>query len=227
MISQKLTTLLDFLIVVVLVICVGDNNMSFIRDFTDFFKVVGCSVVQHKPGDKAFEGSHIYNFGQVEENFWRGSEPKELSDYQGLVEHYGIKTIIDLRDSNSEESAEAKKFCESAGIKLIELPLKDTEAPTHVQEKEILVLLNRIKYPAPNFKPVFVHCRGARHRTGIFVAMYRILYCKYDLDKAYKEMKDYDFYSVFGHKDLKEYIENFYERWAKQLTNELLKKSGK
>ena len=54
--------------------------------------------------------------------------------------------------------------------------------------------------------PVYVHCAGGRHRTGAMTAVYRMTVQGWDVDRAYEEMKDYDFYTRWGHKDMKRFV---------------------
>ncbi|MCI0337917.1 MAG: hypothetical protein L0226_10090, partial [Acidobacteria bacterium] len=58
--------------------------------------------------------------------------------------------------------------------------------------------------------PVFVHCAGGRHRTGVLIAIYRMEVYGWDARKAYDEMKDYKFYSSFGHGEMKDYVFDYY-----------------
>jgi protein-tyrosine phosphatase len=59
---------------------------------------------------------------------------------------------------------------------------------------------------------VFVHCKGGRHRTGEMTAIYRITHDGWSDDKAYDEMKKYDFEdSFFYPRSLKKYVFSYYE----------------
>ncbi|HYV05744.1 MAG TPA: hypothetical protein VFB82_14215, partial [Blastocatellia bacterium] len=60
--------------------------------------------------------------------------------------------------------------------------------------------------------PFYVHCAGGRHRTGVMGAMYRFNHDEWNYDRAYEEMKNYDFYTRFGHGSLKKYIEDYWQR---------------
>ena len=65
--------------------------------------------------------------------------------------------------------------------------------------------------------PVYVHCKGGRHRTGEMTAIYRISRDGWSADQAYEEMKRYDFEdSFFYPRTLKKYVYSYY----KQLTSE-------
>jgi len=35
---------------------------------------------------------------------------------------------------------------------------------------------------------------------------------QWDFDKVYAEMKDYDFYTRFGHGDMKKFVEDYWQR---------------
>jgi len=59
----------------------------------------------------------IDNFGQVNENYFRGAQPDER-DYADLAA-LGVKTVIDLqRDGSSPE----ERLVKAAGMKFIEFP---------------------------------------------------------------------------------------------------------
>ena len=43
-------------------------------------------------------------------------------------------------------------------------------------------------------------------------AMYRFNHDEWNYDRAYEEMKNYDFYTRFGHGALKKYVEDYWQR---------------
>ncbi len=149
----------------------------------------------------------IENFGKVNDNYYRGSQPKgrEFDD----LKNFGIKTIVDLRKDRLDE---AEAWAHAAGLQYIHIPLTTKRAATEEQTKEFLSIVN----DDANW-PVFVHCKGGRHRTGEMTAIYRITHDGWTADEAYKEMKKYDFEdSWFYPRSLKKYVFAFYERFAAQ-----------
>src|SRR5512146_1700774 len=63
-------------------------------------------------------GIHIGNFGQINQNYYRGAQPNasEFMELQGL----GIKTVIDLQeDGNRKEPA----WVRAAGMQYFNIPL--------------------------------------------------------------------------------------------------------
>jgi protein tyrosine/serine phosphatase len=152
----------------------------------------------------------IENFGKVNDNYYRGSQP--TADQFDELKRLGIKTIVDLRkDSIEGASGQARK----AGLEYVNIPLTTKRAATENQTTQFLNLVND-----PANLPVYVHCKGGRHRTGEMTAIYRITNHGWSGDKAYAEMKKYDFEdSFFYPRSLKKYVFSYYERFKSQKTS--------
>ena len=148
----------------------------------------------------AFPNIRVKNFGQMDDRFFRGAQPEER-DYKDLAA-LGVKTIIDLRD---DPTSYEKRDAESAGMRYVNIPMSDSGRPRDEQIEQFLKLTND-----PATGRFFVHCAGGRHRTGVMGAVYRMSHDGWDFDRAYKEMKDYDFYTRFGHGSLKDYVQDYY-----------------
>ena len=144
----------------------------------------------------------IKNFGCINENFYRGAQPKE-QDYADLA-GMGVKTVIDLQ---REGQAEEQALVEAQGMKFIRIPMSDKSQPSADQADQFLKIVND-----PANQPVFVHCAGGRHRTGAMSAIYRITRDGWSADQAFLEMKHYDFEYGMGHGSLKRYVFDFYSK---------------
>jgi protein tyrosine/serine phosphatase len=156
-------------------------------------------------GDSSKSGSlgmdvGVDNFGQVTEFFFRGAQPKG-EEYKKLAA-LGIKTVIDLRNDPKDY---ARELCEGAGMRYINFPLNDKESPSPEAPSKFLELINNRE----NW-PVYVHCAGGRHRTGAMAAVFRMTVQGWDINRAYQEMKTYDFYTRWGHKPIKEFVFDYY-----------------
>ncbi len=149
-----------------------------------------------------FSNIKIKNFGQMDERFYRGAQPKE-KDYKELAA-LGIKTVIDLRDEPTDYE---KPAVEALGMRYVNLPMSDKDYPQEEQIKAFLKLAND-----PLTGKFYVHCAGGRHRTGVIGAVYRFTHDHWTYDQVYKEMKDYDFYTRWGHGDMKKYVEDYWQR---------------
>ncbi|MEA2204854.1 MAG: tyrosine-protein phosphatase [Blastocatellia bacterium] len=157
------------------------------------------ATAKDKPS--AFSNIRIKNFGQMSERFYRGAQPKE-EDYQSLKD-LGVNTIIDLRDTPTDYE---KRSTEALGMRYINIPMVDKGYPESAQIEQFLKLAND-----PATGKFFVHCAGGRHRTGIMGAVYRFTVDRWNYDQVYSEMKNYDFYSSWGHGDQKKYVQDY---WA-------------
>ncbi len=146
---------------------------------------------------------NIDNFGQVNDHIYRGGQP-EGDNYRQLAA-LGVKTIVDLRgDYESDERA----LSERAGLRYINLPLAPKRYPQADAAQRFLEIVN----DQANW-PVYVHCAGGKHRTGVMVAAYRMSVDGWNIERAYQEMKDYGFYTGMGHGCYKDYIYDYQRDW--------------
>src|SRR5258706_15173 len=147
----------------------------------------------------AFPNIRVKNFGQMDDRFYRGAQPEER-DYKDLAA-LGVKTIVDLRD---DPTSYEKRDAEAAGMRYVNIPMSDSSRPRDEQIAQFLKLAND-----PATGRFFVHCAGGRHRTGVMGAVYRMTHDRWGFDQAYQEMKNYDFYTRFGHGALKDYVQDY------------------
>src|SRR5689334_3353594 len=158
----------------------------------------GTAAVAKKSPDGAFAKVKIDNFGQMDERFYRGGRPKQ-SDFQ-VLKDLGINTIIDLTDNTPEE----RGYAETVGLKYVNIAIPDKHDPSDAQVAEFLKLVND-----PATGKFYVHCAGGRHRTGVMGAIYRFNNYHWNFDQVYSEMKKYDFYTRWGHGNMKKFVEDY------------------
>ena len=144
----------------------------------------------------------IKNFGRINDNYFRGAQPSS-GDYPDLAS-IGVKTVIDL---TSDGRADEKGFVERAGMKFYRIPLTTSDRPPAAAVTQFLKLVNE-----PANWPVYVHCQGGRHRTGVMTAVYRMTKDGWNADHAYEEMKQYHFEGFPGHPVLKSFVYDYYGR---------------
>ena len=148
----------------------------------------------------------IKNFGQMDNRFFRGGQPKE-NEYQELAA-LGIKTVIDLQD---DPTSYEKQSVEALGMKYINIPMSDSRYPESAKIEQFLKLVDD-----PSTGKFFVHCAGGRHRTGVMGAVYRFNHYNWNYDQVYAEMKKYDFYTRWGHGDMKKFVQDYATSFQKQ-----------
>ena len=148
---------------------------------------------------EAFPNIKIKNFGQMDDRFFRGGQPKE-DQYQELSA-LGITTVIDLQDAPTSYE---KQNVEALGMKYINIPMSDKDYPESAKIEQFLKLVND-----PSTGKFYVHCAGGRHRTGVMGAVYRFNHYNWNYDQVYAEMKRYDFYTRWGHGDMKKFVQDY------------------
>jgi tyrosine-protein phosphatase SIW14 len=151
---------------------------------------------------QAFPNVSIKNFGQMDERLYRGAQPLP-GDYQALKD-LGITTVVDLRnDPTDYEKTEVEKL----GMKYVNIPMSGWKTPKDRDVEQFLQLMNDEATGT-----VYVHCKAGIHRTGVAGAVYRFTKYGWDYDKAYGEMKNYNFSSGLVHGSLKGYVKDYAKR---------------
>ena len=115
----------------------------------------GCASVGKSTGG-------IPNFATVEDGLYRGGQPSELGFKE--LSRRGVMTVINLRD---DAWPNEQKLVEQAGMQYVRIPSNAAV----VEPAKIDMFLTQVT-TAP--RPIFVHCRQGRDRTGLEIAMYRI-----------------------------------------------------
>ena len=148
--------------------------------------------VQLPPGAQLSE--HIYgnlpgltNVGRVNQGVFRGALPE--ADGYVTLKRMGIRTVINLCSTESE-----KEKVEKAGMRSIEVPM---EMSTEGLKEKVDMVVALMADPAN--RPVYVHCRQGRDRTGIVVAAYRMKVEKWSLADAEDEMHSFGFNDIWVH----------------------------
>jgi protein tyrosine/serine phosphatase len=139
----------------------------------------------------------IDNFGRVNPNYYRGSQPggRDYTDLAAL----GVKTVINLTSDDAD--AREKVMVEQTGLLYVPIPMTTHTPPTVAQLAEFLKVVND-----PAQQPVYVHCVGGRHRTGVMTALYRMIGEHWTADRAFAEMKTYKYGADFLHPEFKQFV---------------------
>ncbi len=144
---------------------------------------IGC----RKPSQMATRGSEspktpdthlpgVPNFSKVCDGLYRGGQPTEAG-YQALKD-MKIRTIVTLR-LLGRSSDKLKR----GGFRTYHISFKHIHPETEDVLKFLSIATN------PDNRPVFVHCREGVDRTGMMVAVYRMVVQDWPKAKAVKEMK--------------------------------------
>ncbi len=139
---------------------------------------------------------HIANFGRVSDTYYRGAQPsgQDYADLKAL----GVKTVIDLQEYGDKDEAVAAK---KAGLNYVRIGMNTRIIPTATQLSQFLSIVND-----PAQQPVYVHCAGGHHRTGVMTAVYRMTKDGWSGTQAFAEMKKYGFGADFLHPEFKKFV---------------------
>ncbi len=140
------------------------------------------------------KSANLMNFFKVSDDIYRSEQP----DKDAFIElnKMGIKSVLNLRTTETDDDAIGK------------LPIKPYLVAMDaggVSDKDIIAALKVIK-SAP--KPLLVHCRHGSDRTGVVVAMYRIVFQGWSKEDALNELLNGGFGFHEYYKNIPEYIKN-------------------
>jgi len=122
----------------------------------------------------------IPRFQKVADGFYRGGQP--VGGGFSFLKQQGIKTVINLREENDEES-----IVRGLGMNYIHLPMT-VSVNSRIPDAAVQKYFKIMNDPA-NF-PVFIHCKRGADRTGTMVGFYRIAFQGWNGERAYKEARD-------------------------------------
>jgi protein tyrosine/serine phosphatase len=167
--------------------------------------------------DTGLSSIRIDNFGRVDANYYRGAQP-EGRDYADLAA-LGVKSVINL--ASDDAKANEKSLVEGAGMKYFQIPMTTHQPPTPAQLTEFLRIVND-----PGGQPVYVHCVGGSHRTGVMTAIYRMNDDSWTADRALSEMKQYKYGADFLHPEFKGFVRGYHPDIASPGQAALVARSG-
>ena len=140
----------------------------------------------------------IDNFARVSDTYFRGAQPQG-SDYDDLA-RLGIKTVINLIGDSDLDVVEQSRV-EEQGMRYVRIPMSTHKAPTARQLAEFFAIIDD-----PDGGPVYVHCVGGRHRTGVMTAVYRMSKDGLSGAEAFSEMKRFKYGPDFLHPEFKKFV---------------------
>jgi protein tyrosine/serine phosphatase len=115
----------------------------------------------------------------------------------------GVRTVINLTSDDAQ--ADERALVEHAGMQYVGMPMTTRIVPTSAQISEFLRIVND-----PAKQPVYVHCVGGRHRTGVMTAIYRMTSDRWTAEQAFGEMKRFKFGADFLHPEFKQFVYAFH-----------------
>ncbi len=163
------------------------------------------SITAQEVSNNEFPDVKIVNFGKMDEKLYRGGQP-EREDYAALA-RLGINTVIDLRNDPTDYE---KPAVEALGMKYENIPMSGWKYAKDKDVERFMSLMND-----PSTGVVYVHCKAGKHRTGLVGAVYRFNKYGWNYDRAYKEMKRFNYTSWPVHFNIKSYVKDYAEKFQR------------
>jgi tyrosine-protein phosphatase SIW14 len=149
--------------------------------FAAFFVACGLARgAEHPAWATKIEKPGLPNLHRISANLYRGAQP--TAEGMRTLQKMGIKTVINLRVFRSDRK-------EAAGTRLA---LEEISfEPWHPEIKDVVRFLRLVT--DHQREPIFVHCQYGADRTGMMIAIYRVVVDGWTKREAIDEMTKGDF----------------------------------
>jgi protein tyrosine/serine phosphatase len=158
----------------------------------------GSSRFPHDCNPTAITDQDIQNFHLVDADLYRGGRPANREEVYRKLAELGVRTVVNLETTEVEtERAQIDRLNQGRSEQIQFISFRINPFPEVLLtgipdkgDKGIICLFKRLQ-DAP--KPVFVHCREGKDRTGTVVLLYRIKRKEVTFEVARKEALWYGF----------------------------------
>jgi protein tyrosine phosphatase (PTP) superfamily phosphohydrolase (DUF442 family) len=146
-----------------------------------------------RPSSWALPGPEITgvaNLYRVTPTLYRSAQPTQ-EGFAALTSRLGVRTVISLRHFHPDRPA-----ANGLGLRLVSIPIDTWDID---QSRDKLVRALRAVRSESKNGTVLVHCEHGADRTGLIIALYRVLYEGWSKEAAIKEMQDggYGFHAIW------------------------------
>ncbi len=136
----------------------------------------------------------LNNWHKVDNLVYRSEQPD--AEAMAEIEKFGIKRVLNLRVFHDDDD------------ETVDLDLKTFHVPINTTKIENSDVVQSLKIIKSSSDPILIHCWHGADRTGVIVAMYRIVEQGWTKEEAIDELKNggYNYHSIFG--NIIKYIES-------------------
>lgn len=137
----------------------------------------------------------VENLHQVAPGLYRSAQPTAEA-FQAL-EKLGLVTIINIRENHSDAA-----LIQGTNLRLVEVPVNTWS----VGDEEVIAVMRLIKNEP---RPILLHCKHGADRTGLMMAVYRIIFEGWTRRDALAELTGggYGYHKIWT--NIPKYIETF------------------
>lgn len=139
-------------------------------------------------------GSELGNFYRLNDEVYRSKQPDD--EAMAVLESMGIRSILNLRQFHSDED-------DARGTRLTLY-----RVPVNAGEIDNDFMLEALRTIAVAEKPILIHCWHGSDRTGVVVAMYRMVFQGWSRERAIDEFVNGGFgYHASFYPNIERYLE--------------------
>jgi protein tyrosine phosphatase (PTP) superfamily phosphohydrolase (DUF442 family) len=142
----------------------------------------------------------ISNAARVSNTLYRGAQPSPWAF--GELKKLGIDVVVDFRDNRQDIEVEKGRVA-AQGMAFVSIPWN---AVTNPSRDNVIAFFTTLR-DNPG-KKIFVHCQRGADRTGVMIALYRIVHDHWTPNQAVAEMNAFHYWNLLL-PHLARYVEAF------------------
>ena len=149
------------------------------------------------------------NFRVVDDGVLYRSGQLSLPGFRRTVHDYRLKTVVCIREGNRNDDQAEEEHCRQNGIRFVRLaprnwgPIDGIVPADEELGKFFEVMDDKANYP------VLVHCFAGAHRTGAYVAVYRMEYDGWSNEQAIGELRTCGYATFDGDLDINNFLRSY------------------
>jgi protein tyrosine/serine phosphatase len=157
------------------------------------------------------------NFRVVREGVLYRSGQLTLDGLKRIVNDYGIRTVVTLRDSHMPgeppPDLDDEEYCRDQEITYVRIPPAHWWSSVPPPPADEGVRRFCAVMADPKNYPVLIHCCAGIHRTGAYCAVYRMEFQHWNNAAAIAELHDSGYENLLNEWDVLTYLEEYRPSW--------------
>jgi len=150
------------------------------------------------------------NFRIVKDGVLYRSAQLPIEGLERIINDYRIKTVICLRAGDKGDDQTEEAYCYSNGIPFVRIPPRSWSYETGTAPvEEGLAKFREVMTDEKNF-PVLLHCFAGTHRTGAYVAVYRMDFEGWSNEQALTELRGLGYVTLDEDRNVFTFLSNYH-----------------
>jgi len=177
-------------------------------------------IVGLPAGFASYRHTNLRNFRVVKPGLLYRSGQMTVAGWERVINDHGIKTVVSLRDTKVDGKPPPDK-AEEEYVRKLDLGYlrlapqpwwgrPNAPIPADANVAKFLAVMDD-----PKSYPVLVHCFAGIHRTGAYLAIYRMEYDRWDNAAALAELRANGYVNVEDEEDVFDYLTAYKPRWSR------------